>query len=216
MHASLLHGSAPNLSNHARTLYITTYYAEDAIELSPNHLPSRFTHELVRGVATEKVRCSPYEMSLPAKPTGTSFLRSKRAPGKMKLKLHHINLSTNNVSGMDYFYRNVLGLKAETDGLPVLENKGYDGNVAFVSDGHIQTHLAQKDLNINFRTGHTINPLERGHIAYRTDDLDAFKAHLEEKGIPFSDWGETAVAGWQQIFFYDPDGNIIEVHQLTT
>ena len=118
---------------------------------------------------------------------------------------------------MDHFYRNVLGLKAETDGLPVLEkNKGYDGNVAFVSDGHIQTHLAQKDLKISFRTGHTINPLERGHIAYRTDDLDAFKAHLEEKGIPFSDWGETAVAGWQQIFFYDPDGNIIEVHQLIT
>ena len=44
----------------------------------------------------------------------------------MKLKLHHINLSTNNVAGMDYFYRNVLGLEAETDGLPVLEkNKGY-------------------------------------------------------------------------------------------
>ena len=29
-------GSAPNSSSHARTLYITTYYAEDAIELSPN------------------------------------------------------------------------------------------------------------------------------------------------------------------------------------
>ena len=73
MHSSLLHGSAPNLSNQSRTLYITTYYAEDAIELSPNHLPSRFTHELVRGVATGKVRCSAYEMSLPAKPVGTSF-----------------------------------------------------------------------------------------------------------------------------------------------
>ena len=54
----------------------------------------------------------------------------------MKLKLHHINLSTNNVSGMDHFYQNVLGLKAETDGLPVLEkNKGYDGDVAFVAGG---------------------------------------------------------------------------------
>ena len=73
MHSSLLHGSAPNLSKNARTLYITTYYAEDAIELSPNHLPSRFTHELVRGVVTGKVRCSSYEMPLPAKPTGTSF-----------------------------------------------------------------------------------------------------------------------------------------------
>ena len=69
----------------------------------------------------------------------------------MKLKLHHINLSTNNVAGMDHFYRDVLGLKTETEGLPVLEKKkGYDGDVAFVSDGHIQTHLAQKDLQVGF------------------------------------------------------------------
>ncbi len=48
MHSSLLHGSAPNLSDKPRTLYIATYYAEDAIELSPNALPSTLTHELVR------------------------------------------------------------------------------------------------------------------------------------------------------------------------
>jgi glyoxylase I family protein len=78
----------------------------------------------------------------------------------MKLKLHHINLSTNNVSGMDHFYRNVLGLKTATDGLPVLEKKkGYDGDVAFVSGGHIQTHLAQKDLHVGFRTGLVKNSL---------------------------------------------------------
>ena len=73
MHANLLHGSAPNLSDKPRTLYISTYYAEDAIELSPNHLPSRFTHTLVRGEASGRVRCTPYEMELPAVPKGTSF-----------------------------------------------------------------------------------------------------------------------------------------------
>ena len=73
MHVNLLHGSAPNLSKGPRTLYITTYYAEDAIELSPNHLPSRFTHQLVRGEETGRVRCSPYAMQLPAVPKGTSF-----------------------------------------------------------------------------------------------------------------------------------------------
>ena len=73
MHSSLLHGSAPNLSRHARTLYITTYYAEDALELSPNHLPSKFTHELVRGEDSGRVRCSPYEMQLPEVPKDTSF-----------------------------------------------------------------------------------------------------------------------------------------------
>ena len=118
---------------------------------------------------------------------------------------------------MSHFYRDILGLKTETQGLPVLaKNRVYDGEVAFVSDGHIQTHLAQKDMNLGFRTGHAINPLERGHIAYRTDNLEVFKTHLKKKGIPFSDWDDTAVAGWQQIFFYDPDGNVIEVHQITS
>ena len=102
----------------------------------------------------------------------------------MDLKLHHINLSTDNVAGMSHFYRDVLGLKTATHDLPVLEkNKGYNGDVAFVFDGQIQTHLAQKDINVGFRTGHVVNPLERGHIAYRTDDLGAFKAHLKKKGV---------------------------------
>ena len=39
------------------------------------------------------------------------------------------------------------------------------------------------------------------------------KKHLEEQGVPYSDWGNTAVKGWHQIFFYDPEGNVIEVHQ---
>lgn len=73
MHSSLLHGSAPNLSDKPRTLYITTYYSEDAIELSPNALPSTLTHELVRGEASGTVRCSAFEMTLPEVPKDTSF-----------------------------------------------------------------------------------------------------------------------------------------------
>ena len=132
----------------------------------------------------------------------------------MKLKLHHLNLSTKNVSERNEFYKNILLLDTETNDLPVLERrKGYSGEVEFVTDGKIQTHLAEKDLNVNFKTGHHINPLEKGHIAYRTDNLNAFKQHLKKNGISYSDWGETAVAGWKQIFFYAPDGHIIEVHE---
>ena len=79
MHSSLLHGSAPNLSDKPRTLYIATYYAEDAIELSANHLPSRFTHEVVRGEPSGRVRCSSYAMELPEKPSGTSFFAQQAA-----------------------------------------------------------------------------------------------------------------------------------------
>jgi ectoine hydroxylase-related dioxygenase (phytanoyl-CoA dioxygenase family) len=77
MHASLLHGSAPNLSDKPRTLYIATYYAEDALELSPNHLPSVHNHTLVRGEATGRVRCSAFEMEIPEKPTSTSFFEQQ-------------------------------------------------------------------------------------------------------------------------------------------
>lgn len=134
----------------------------------------------------------------------------------MKLTLHHVNLSTDKVEEMDVFYRDILGLERETKGLPVLEkDNGYAGDVAFVTDGAIQTHIAQRDVLAGFKTGHMVNAVARGHIAYRTDDLTAFKAHLDATGVPYSDWGHTAVAGWQQIFFFDPDGNVIEVHEVS-
>ena len=92
--------------------------------------------------------------------------------------------------------------------------QGYSADVAFVTDGQTQFHLATKDLGLGFRMKHAVNPVERGHIAFRTDDIDAFKARLRAKGIAFCDYGAWAMKGWEQIFFYDPDGNIIEVHQV--
>ena len=132
----------------------------------------------------------------------------------MKLELHHINLSTRDVKELERFYKDILFLDTQTEDLPTLEKKkGYSGDVSFVSDGKVQMHLAQKDLSVNFKTGHFINPVEKGHIAYRTDDIEAFKRHLDENNVQYTDWGDIGVSGWHQIFFYDPDGNIIEVHQ---
>lgn len=136
----------------------------------------------------------------------------------MKIKLHHINLCTNNVPAMDEFYRTVLDLGDETT-MEAMRSKtedGYTAPVAFLTDGTTQMHLAGRDLGVCFRTGQAINPLERGHIAFRTDDMAAFKQRLKEKGVPYADFGNWAIKGWQQIFFYDPDGNIIEVHQEGT
>ena len=133
----------------------------------------------------------------------------------MKVKLHHLNLCSTNVPAMDEFYRSVFDLEPE----PTLSDdtrinaQGYDGKVAFLHDGTTQFHLAQRDLAVGFRTKHSVNPLERGHIAFRTDDIAAFKKRLDEKKIPYSDYGTWAMNGWYQIFFYDPEGNVIEVHQ---
>ena len=133
----------------------------------------------------------------------------------MKLELHHINLCSTNVSAMDRFYRDVLTLGDEDPAeLPPLnKDKGLVGDVSFVTDGKIQVHLTPRDVLNSFKSGQVVNPLDRGHIAYRTDDISAFMTHLDAQGIQYSDWGSDAVRGWHQVFFYDPDGNVIEVHQ---
>jgi catechol 2,3-dioxygenase-like lactoylglutathione lyase family enzyme len=133
----------------------------------------------------------------------------------MKIKLHHINIVSHDVPGLDAFYRDILDLEDE----PTMSSKrkldeGYPGDVSFMTDGDIQMHLAEKDLLVNFRTGLPVNPVENGHIAFRTDDIDTFIKRLEAAGVSYSDFGDRAVKGWRQIFFYDPVGTVIEVHQV--
>jgi glyoxylase I family protein len=155
--------------------------------------------------------CRQEQVSHPAA-AATRHRSAEGAP--MKIKLHHLNLCTTNVPAMDEFYRSVLDLEREPTLNAVRVTEGYAGNVAFVHDGTTQLHLAQKDLGVGFRKKHAVNPLERGHIAFRTDDIAAFKKRLDDKGIPYSDYGAWAMSGWHQIFFYDPEGNVIEVHQV--
>lgn len=132
----------------------------------------------------------------------------------MELKLHHINFASKDVDALDAFYREVLDMAPKPDMTKSrVTSEGYAGKVAFVTDGNLQMHLAERDLGIGFRTGQAVNPADRGHIAFRTDDIAAFKKRLEEKGIAYSDYGAWAMKGWHQIFFYDPDGNVVEVHQ---
>ncbi len=135
----------------------------------------------------------------------------------MKLDFHHINFVSGDVDRMHDFYTKVLGL----DDMPVAQfprteaadGKGFDGKIRFATDGGMQMHLAERALDIAFHNGQVINPLERGHIAFRTDDLGAFLAILDAEGIPYSDYGTAFSKDWHQVFFHDPEGNVIEVHQ---
>lgn len=133
----------------------------------------------------------------------------------MKIELHHINVCNHSAGDLRTFYSSVFDLKPVVDEEHQQDTtQGYDGGVAFLSDGAIEFHLATRDLDVGHRTGHAVNPLDRGHIAFRTDDIQAFKARLTELGIQFSDYGVWALAGWYQIFFQDPAGTVIEVHQI--
>ncbi len=136
----------------------------------------------------------------------------------MKLEFHHINFVSEDVDRLHDFYTQVLGL----DDVPIqsfprpdaTSSSGYDGKIRFATDGKMQMHLATKDLTVAFKNGEVINPIERGHIAFRTDDIAAFMTLLDSKDIPYSNYGTAFAKDWHQVFFHDPEGNVIEVHQL--
>jgi glyoxylase I family protein len=138
----------------------------------------------------------------------------------MTTRFHHVNFASKQLPELENFYREVLQLDeshaydAATGANPQITNQGYGGRVAFLTDGAIEMHLSTKDLGVAFRTGQAINPLANTHIAFRTDDIEGIKRRLTERGVPFADYGAWAIKGWTQIFFYDPEGNIVEVHQV--
>ncbi len=135
----------------------------------------------------------------------------------MKLEFHHINFVSEDVDRLHDFYTQVLGL----DDVPIqsfpgpdaTSSSGYDGKIRFATDGKMQMHLATKDLTVAFKNGEVINPIERGHIAFRTDDIAAFMTLLDSKDIPYSNYGTAFAKDWHQVFFHDSEGNVIEVHQ---
>tara|TARA_B100001093_G_scaffold153071_2_gene145876 strand:- start:412 stop:831 length:420 start_codon:yes stop_codon:yes gene_type:complete len=135
----------------------------------------------------------------------------------MKLEFHHINFVSKDVEKMNNFYKNVLDMDSiPIENFPRTEETtdgGYSGKINFVTEGKIEMHLAERDLNVAFKNKQTINPVDQGHIAFRTDNIKLFLAKLKEKGIPFSDYGTTFAKEWHQVFFHDPEGNVIEVHQ---
>ena len=136
----------------------------------------------------------------------------------MKLTFHHINYVSKNVDELNNFYKNILQMDTvpETNfpRTSSTDNSGYDGKIKFLTEGSMQMHLAEKNLNVAKINNQHINPVEKGHIAFRTDDIEAFKKILIKNNINFADYGTAFAKEWYQIFFYDPEGNIVEVHQL--
>ena len=136
----------------------------------------------------------------------------------MKLEFHHINYVSQDVEELDNFYRNVMKMETiSPEKFPrtsATKGKGYDGKIKFVTEGSMQMHLAEKDLDVAIKHNQDINPVDKGHIAFRTDDIEEFKRILEENDVPFSDYGTSFAKEWYQIFFKDPVINVIEVHQL--
>ena len=136
---------------------------------------------------------------------------------QMKLEFHHINFVSKNIDEMNNFYKKILRMDSiPIENFPRTEetaDSGYSGKINFVTEGKIEMHLAERDLNVAFKNNQTINPVDNGHIAFRTDDIKTFIKRLKKEKIHYSDYGTTFAKEWHQVFFQDPEGNIVEVHQ---
>jgi len=73
MHSKLMHGSKSNKTKSARSLFIVSYTAEDAVKLTENPLPSELEGMIVRGGKTGTVRSTSYSVELPEYPQEVSF-----------------------------------------------------------------------------------------------------------------------------------------------
>jgi glyoxylase I family protein len=117
------------------------------------------------------------------------------------LRLHHVNVTSDDLSLLTNFYGKALGLDLLQSPAMIAtsKNDGVDG-----VDGDTEWDTAAKFFNAG-------DPSElQIHATQRQPYL------LTENGIPFDDWGIWSVEGWYQIFFTDPAGNMIEIHQVMT
>jgi glyoxylase I family protein len=125
---------------------------------------------------------------------------------------HHLNLAGAHWAESAAFYRDLLGL------VPVelpRDREAYGATIATLRDERgYQYHFVPSDPDFAARNNLPVNPLGAGHLAFRVDDIAAVRARLDAAGIPYSDMGEWAIKGWHQLFCADPDGRVIEFHQV--
>ncbi|MFI5779788.1 VOC family protein [Nocardia sp. NPDC051570] len=117
--------------------------------------------------------------------------------GVQALALHHVAIVVSDVDCAVDFYCGVLGLGRRTDRPDDL------GPGAWLDLGDRQIHLMQA----------TVPPALGQHFAVLVDRLDTVVDTLRARGLEVSDPFSTA-PGHLQSMVSDPDGNVVELHQL--
>jgi catechol 2,3-dioxygenase-like lactoylglutathione lyase family enzyme len=139
--------------------------------------------------------------------------------------MHHISLATTDMDRFVHFYRDLLGMKLERiSPLPaafeefetVVGLRNVKGRVA-------QFNLGNMNMEVFCYSEPTPRPGERRpacdagirHIAFDVKDIFAEYERLSAAGIDFiSPPQNLAVGKCTSCYFYDPDGNILELQEI--
>jgi catechol 2,3-dioxygenase-like lactoylglutathione lyase family enzyme len=115
--------------------------------------------------------------------------------------LHHIAIATSEPDSCARFYETVMGMTR-------MERPAFSFGGAWLyhTCGPLQIHLIEH-ASANGRRGpiDTLAP----HFAMEVDELDTVEKRIKEHGIEYK--RQINAAGFEQIFFQDPDGNTIEI-----
>ena len=111
-------------------------------------------------------------------------------------RVDFVSFLTQDLARARRFYTEVLGLEIETEG---------------ESDLELRAGQVTLDVFDPSSIGQPFAPSPAG-VALRVADVDAARAELESKGVPFD--GDTIVTGvCKQAWFKDPDGNALMLHR---
>jgi catechol 2,3-dioxygenase-like lactoylglutathione lyase family enzyme len=131
------------------------------------------------------------------------------------LELHHhgirIGPSKDDVDKARRFYTDVMGLSPDPGRPHIPTIDGYWMDVG----GTAQIHLMGVDGVSKFAKAPDKDP-SRPHVALAVESVDDAAKELDRLKVEY--WVAESVVGPQsrQIFFYDPFGNMIELHQIDT
>ncbi len=133
---------------------------------------------------------------------------AQKIQDSLKLQFDHESLLVSDMHKSADFYRDVLLLKELKNPLDSADRKW------FSLGGNYQLHLIREDRNMVQNDVAT-------HFSLSVNDLDAFIAFLDKKGVPYTNWPTTEKAistrpdNVRQVYVKDPDGYWIEVNDAT-
>jgi glyoxylase I family protein len=112
--------------------------------------------------------------------------------------VHHVSVNVSDADASIAFYTDVLGGRVRGD----RPDFGFGG--AWIDLGGTQVHLIEAAVPPNLGQ----------HFAVLVDDVDAAVEDLRALGLEVAD--AVVVGPDRQTFIEDPDGNVIEIHQVGT
>ena len=115
--------------------------------------------------------------------------------------LHHISLATIDAEASARFYETIVGMKRISR-----PDFSFGGAWLYHSQGDWQIHLIEREAVNGLPE---IIDTQAPHFALEVKDLDTVEVRLKEYAIAYK--RKRNAAGFEQIFFHDPDGNMIEI-----